>query len=120
MLTSTNEDSEEDASEGRKAHPRDPWLAPVHASVERDLVWGGYIDSNSEGNPMPKEGMDKIEHEVNDFHYERMDSPPQTSSLQYWAQMSLKDPIMTQPLGNTFASPQVALHQTAASPNEGT
>ena len=41
LFTSSDEDSEEDEPEGRRAHPRDPWLAPVHVSVERDLVWGG-------------------------------------------------------------------------------
>ena len=25
---------------------------------------------------MPKEGVDKMEHEVNDFHSKRIDSPP--------------------------------------------
>ena len=40
LLTSSDEDSEEDAPEGRRACVSDPWLAPVHAMVERDLVWG--------------------------------------------------------------------------------
>ena len=77
LFTSSNEDSEEDAPEGRRARVSDPWLAPVHATVERDLVWGGYIDSSSRVKPMPKEGVDKIERKVNDFHSERMNSPPQ-------------------------------------------
>ena len=76
LFTSSYEDSEEDAPEGRRARVSDPWLAPVHATVERDLVWGGYIDSSSRGKAMPKEGVDKIEREVNDFHSERMNSPP--------------------------------------------
>ena len=96
LFTSSDEDSEEDAPEGRRARVSNPWLAPVHAMVERDLVWGGYIDSNSRGKPMPKEGVDKIEREVNDFHSERMNSPPKTSSLQYWAQASLRYPIVAQ------------------------
>ena len=75
LLTSSDEDSEEDTLEGRRAHPSDPWLAPIHASVERDLVWGGYIDSSSRGMPMPKGEIDKIERVVNDFHPERMNSP---------------------------------------------
>ena len=41
LFTSSDEDNEEDAPEGRRAHISDPWLAPVHATVERDLVWGG-------------------------------------------------------------------------------
>ena len=45
---------------------------------------------------MPKEGVDKIEREVNDFHFEPMNSPPKTSSLQYWAQASLRYPIVAQ------------------------
>ena len=45
---------------------------------------------------MPKEGVDKIEREVNDFHSERMNSPPKTCSLQYWAQASLRYPIVAQ------------------------
>ena len=45
---------------------------------------------------MPKEGVDKIEREVNDFHSERMNSPPKTCSLQYWAQTSLRYPIVVQ------------------------
>ena len=36
---------------------------------------GGYIDSSTRGKPMPKEGVDKTEREVNDFHSERMKSP---------------------------------------------
>ena len=96
LFTSSDENSEEDASEGRRARVSDPWLASVHAIVERDLVWGGYIDSNSRGKPMPKEGVDKIEREVNDFHSERMNPHPQTFSLQYWAQASLRHPIVAQ------------------------
>ena len=45
---------------------------------------------------MPKEGIDKIERKVNDFHSERMKSPPQTSSLQYLTQASLRCPIVVQ------------------------
>ena len=41
LFTSSNEDSEKDAPEGRRARFSDPWLAPVHASVEHDLVWDG-------------------------------------------------------------------------------
>ena len=96
MFTSSNEDSEEDEPEGRRARPRDPWLAPVHATVERDLVWGGYIDCTARGQPLSEEGKHKIEREVNDFHFERMSSPSQTPSLKYWAQASLRYPIMTQ------------------------
>ena len=96
MFTSSHEDSEEDEPEGRRAHPHDPWLAPVHVSVERDLVWGGYIDSTTRGKPLSEEGKCKIEREVNDFHSEWMNSPPQTSSLEYWAQASLRYPIMAQ------------------------
>ena len=96
LFTSSDEDSEEDALEGRRARVSDPWLAPVHATVERDLVCGGYIDSSSRGKPMPKEGVDKIEREVNDFHSECMNSPPKTCFLQYWAQVSLGYPIVVQ------------------------
>ena len=96
LFTSKDEDSEEAAPEGRRARISDPWLAPVHATVEYNLVWGKYIDSSSRGKPMPKEGVDKIEREVNDFHSERMNSPPKTCSLQYWAQASLRYPIMAQ------------------------
>ena len=96
LFTSSDENSDEDAPEGRRACVSDPWLAPIHAMVERDLVWGGYIDSSRRGKPMPKEGVDKIEREVNDFHFERMNSPPKTSSLQYLAQASLRYPIMAQ------------------------
>ena len=45
---------------------------------------------------MSKEGLDKIDREVNDFHSERMESPPKTSSLQYWAQASIRDPVVAQ------------------------
>ena len=78
LFTSSDEESEEDAPEGRRAHVGVPWLAPVHATVERNLVWGGYIDSSSRGKAMPKEGVDKIECEVNNFHSEWMNSPPPT------------------------------------------
>ena len=96
MFTSNDEDSEEDESEGRRARPHDPWLAPIHVSVERDLVWVGYIDSTARGKPLCEEGKCKIEREVNDFHFERMNSPPQTSSLKYWAQASLRYDIVVQ------------------------
>ena len=76
MFISSDKDSEEDEPEGRRARPRDPWLAPVHATVERDLVWAGYIDSIARGKPLSEEGKCKIEREVNDFHSERMNSPP--------------------------------------------
>ena len=38
LFTSSDENSEEDAQEGRREGPTDPWLAPIHTSVERDLV----------------------------------------------------------------------------------
>ena len=63
---------------------------------------------------MPKEGVDKIERAVNDFHSERMNSPLKTCSLQYWAQASLRYPIVHKPPRNTFASLQVALHQSVS------
>ena len=94
LFTSSDEDSEEDEPEGRRARPHDPWLAPIHATVERGLVWGGYIDSTARGKPLSAEEKSKIECEVNDFHSERMNSPPQTSSLKYWAQASLRYPIV--------------------------
>ena len=96
MFTSIDENSEEDAPEGRRACVNDLWLAPVHAMVECDLVWRGYIDSSRRGKAMPKEEVDRIEREVNDFHSERMNSPPKMCSLQYWAQASLRYPIMAQ------------------------
>ena len=96
LFTSRDEDSEEDVAEGRRAHPSDLWLAPVHVSVEHDRVWGGYIDLSSRGKPLPWEGIAKIERKVNDFHSERMNSPPQTSSLKYRAQASLIYPIVAQ------------------------
>ena len=80
---------------------------------------GGYIDSSSRGKAMPKEGVDKIEREVNDVHSEQMNSPPKTCSLQYWAQAFLRYPIMAQAARKYLASPQVVLHQSVASPNRG-
>ena len=41
LFTSSDEDSEEDALEGSRVRVSDPWLALVHAMMERDLVWGG-------------------------------------------------------------------------------
>ena len=120
LFTSSDEDSEEDAPEGRRARVSDPWLAPVHATVERDLVWGGYIDSSTRGKAMPKEGVDKIEREVNDFHSERMNSPPKTCSLQYWAQASLRYPIVAQATRKYLCIPATSANQSAASPNRGT
>ena len=38
LLTSSNEDNEEDVGEGNTTRPSDPWLAPINVSVERDLV----------------------------------------------------------------------------------
>ena len=119
MFTSSDEDSEEDAAEGRRARPSDPWLAPVHASVERDLVWGGYLDFTSRGQSMCKEGIDKIKCEVNDFHSERMNSPPKRPLSNIGPKRLLHTPSWHKPPRNTFASPQIALHQSTASPNWG-
>ena len=94
LFTSSNEDSEEDAPEGRRARPSDPWLALVHASVEHDLVWGGYLDSTSRGQPMYKEGIDKIERELN-FHSEWINAPQSVRSL-ILSPSSLRYPIMAQ------------------------
>ena len=96
LFTSSDEDSEEDEPDGRRARPHDPWLAPFHVLVERDLVWGGYINSTAKGKPLSKEGKRKIEREVNDFHSKWMNSHPQTSSFEYWAQVSLRYPIVAQ------------------------
>ena len=38
LFTSSDEDSEEDVAERRRARPSDPWPALVHVSMERDLV----------------------------------------------------------------------------------
>ena len=76
LFSSSGEDSEEDAPEGRRARPSDPWLALVHALAECDLVWGRYIDPISRVKPLPQEGIQKIEREVNEFHSERMNSLP--------------------------------------------
>ena len=43
LFTSNDEDSGEDALEGRRARSSNPWLTSVHAMVERDLVWGGTL-----------------------------------------------------------------------------
>ena len=96
LFTSSDEDSKEDAAEGRRACPSYPWLAPVHVLVELDLVRCEYIDLGTREKLLPQEEIPKIEREVNDFHFERMDSPPQTSSLEYWAQASLRYPIVAQ------------------------
>ena len=121
MFTSSDEDSEEDAPEGRRARVSDPWLAPVHSMVEHDLVWGGgYIDSSSRGKAMPKEGVDKIEREVNDFHSERMNSPPKRPPSNVGPERLSGTLSWHKPPKTTFASPQVAPHQSAASPNWGT
>ena len=53
LFTSSNEDSEEDAPEGRRARRSDPWLTPIHVLVGRDLVLGGYIDPSIRGKPLP-------------------------------------------------------------------
>ena len=37
-FTSSDDDSKENELEGRRARPHDPWLAPVHVSMKRDLV----------------------------------------------------------------------------------
>ena len=96
LFSSSNEGSEEDAPEGSSPRPSDPWLAPIHALVERDLVWGGYIDISSRGKPLLQDGFDKIEREVSYFHSERMYTPPKTSSPKYWAQASLRYSIVAQ------------------------
>ena len=59
-------------------------------------MWGGYIHLSTRRKPLSWEGIAKIEREVNDFHSERMNSPPQTSSLEYWAQASLRHPTVAQ------------------------
>ena len=73
--------------------------------MERDLGLGGYIDSIARGKPLSEEGKCKIEREVNDFHSERMNSPPPTSSLEYWAQVSLRYPIVAQAIQKYLCIP---------------
>ena len=82
--------------EGRRARSSDPCLAPIHVLAECDLVWDGYINLSTRGKPLSREGIAKIECEVNDFHSERMNFPPQTSSLEYWAQAFSRYPIIAQ------------------------
>ena len=53
FFISSDEDNKEDAHGGRATRPSDPWLAPVDAFVECDLVLGGYIDPNCRGKPLP-------------------------------------------------------------------
>ena len=38
LFTSSDEDSEEDATEGKRACVSDPWLSLVPTTVERNLV----------------------------------------------------------------------------------
>ena len=96
LFSSSDEGSGEDAPEGSRTQPSDPWLAPVNHLVERDFVWGGYIERDGRGKPLPQVGIDMIEHQVSDFHSERMNSPPKTSSLTYWAQASLRFPLVAE------------------------
>ena len=85
LFTSSGENGQEDAPEGRRARISDSWLAPTNLLMECELVWGGYIDLNIKGKPLPQVGLNKIEREVSDFHSHWMNSPPKTSSLKYWA-----------------------------------
>ena len=64
------------------------------------------IDSIARGKPLSEGGKRKIKCEVNDFHSERMNSPPQTSSLRYWAQASLRYPIMAEAAQKYFLHPR--------------
>ena len=90
MFTLRDEDSVEDAIEGRRARPSDHWLVPINPLVEHDLVWGGYIAPSIRGKLYPEVGIDEIERGVSYFHFEWMNSPPKTFSFNYRAQASLK------------------------------
>ena len=73
---------------------------------------------------MCKEGIDKIEREVNDFHSKRMNStPPFPHSQRPLSNIGPKSLLGTlswhKPPRNTFVSLQAALHQSTASPNQG-
>ena len=59
---------------------------------------------------MPKEGVDKIECEVNDFHSEWINSPLRRPPSNIGPKRLLGTLLWHKPPGNTFASPQVALH----------
>ena len=97
LFSSSDEGSGSDAPEGSTARRSDPWLAPVDPTeVERDFVWGGYIQRAGRNEPLPQAGVEMIERQVSDFHSERMNSPPKTSSLKYWAQASLRFPLVAE------------------------
>ena len=101
LFSSSEEDSEDelDAPRGSAPHRSDPWLAPIDHVVQeegRDFVWGGYIDPRAREQPLPQAGIDLIERQVGDFHSERLNSPPKMNSLKYWAQASLRYPIVAQ------------------------
>ena len=121
LFTSSDEDSEEDAPEGRRARVSDPWLAPVHATVERDLVrrqgTSETLGPNIEGSTV-----------LGEVHAFRVEVVHLTfylvySFLRHWLASitGINVPPPTHKLPrNTFASPQAALHQSVASPNRGT
>ena len=79
--------------EGTTTRFSDPCLVPISPLVERDLVWGGYIDPNTSNSPLTKARIEKIECEMNEFNCEWM-NPSQMGSLKYWAQASLRYPLM--------------------------
>ena len=81
---------------GKESTSLRPLASPSPCLSGAYIVWGGYIDSTARGKPLFEEGKHKIEREVNDFHFERMNSPPQTSSLEYLAQASVRYPIVAQ------------------------
>ena len=103
LFTANDKKGEEDAPKGRRARSSNPWLAPVHGSMERHLVWGGYLDSISRDQPMCKEGIDKMEREVNDFHSERMNSPPNVLS-------PILGPSVSQIPYHGTSRPEIPLH----------
>lgn len=53
LFTLGNENNEENAPQGSKARPSDPWLTPIDLLVEHNNVGGGYMDSKTRDQLLP-------------------------------------------------------------------
>ena len=94
LFSSSEEESGGEDAPGGSRRVSDAWLGPTNPNVE--FKWGGYIDIRLAGQRLSQPAIEFIEHQVNDFHSERMNSPPKASSLEYWALASLRFPLVAQ------------------------
>lgn len=95
-LHSSDEDADEAPAEGEpssRTAPAETWFPPAPPHIQ-DYVWGGHLNNHTKGSPLSDAAKQAIQRQVNEFHGERVNNAARVSSLDYWAQASLRFPIV--------------------------